>query len=163
VFKKNLISYWQAILLGAIYGFMFGGVAEIAREMRIEYEERQLMRLSTEQGMPNICLVDTLRWNAIPCLFMFTFAVVSFLVHRFWINRPPSLTRLWQIIGLMAVALFLVPTMAWDWWQGRIFTSEFQQTAIFLLLAALLLGPLYGVSLQLVAKYRRHFNQPKLP
>src|ERR1044072_1931188 len=111
---KTPFAYWRASVLGAVDGFIFGGLCEIANRIHFEFQVREAARLAAEGG-PIIDMAYILRWWVTPCFFLLVFAIVSLVVHWLRANRALSVTRLWQEIGFVAVSACVLPTLAYGW------------------------------------------------
>jgi hypothetical protein len=77
--------------LGAISGFIFGGLCEIANRIRFEFQLREVERIAARGG-PIIDMAYALRWWVLPCFFMLVFAALSPFVH--WLRSKHSLSTL---------------------------------------------------------------------
>jgi hypothetical protein len=150
---KNLCAHWRAGVLGAVYGFFFGGFCEIANRTHFEFQARELVRISAEGG-PDIDIWYHLHWWALPCLFMLVFAIVSPFVHWIRSKRSSSIKRLWQEVGFAAVSVCVLPTLAYGWLSGLPINSEIIVTILFLFGLAFAFSFIFAAFLQMVANYR---------
>jgi hypothetical protein len=159
---KTPFAYWRASVLGAVDGFIFGGLCEIANRIHFEFQVREAARLAAEGG-PIIDMAYILRWWVTPCFFLLVFAIVSLVVHWLRANRALSVTRLWQEIGFVAVSACVLPTLAYGWSRGLPFTSAIVGTSIFLFGLAFALNFIFGAFLQMVANYHARRKDIFLP
>jgi hypothetical protein len=159
---KNPFTYWHAVVLGAVDGFIFGGCCEIANRIQFEFRLRELERIAAEGG-PIIDIAYVLRWWMLPCFFLLVFAVVSLFVHWLRSSRSLSITRLWQEVGFVAVAACVLPTLIYGWLNDLPFNSEIIGTSFFLFGLASVLNFMFGAFLQMVANYHARRRENLLP
>lgn len=99
--KKSLsaLSIW---VLGAINGLLVGLIVERAR---IGYLNYQMGRIAQEYAQSEwaVDFVEARSEAIIPLVCIVTFAVVSYLFHRYFINRPRPLLLTWLVMSLIAV------------------------------------------------------------
>jgi hypothetical protein len=108
-------NWWRACILGAINGVLFGGTAEILREMYNDYQWRRITEESERLGLSPPLMGDSLHWWAIPLWATVFFILTSLFVHKFWANRVKSPILLWQIIGVTGVTVWSIfwQTVVW--------------------------------------------------
>jgi hypothetical protein len=66
---SNPSAYWRSSILGAISGFLFGSLCEIANRIHFEFQLREVEKIAADGG-PIIDNVYVLRWWMLPCFFM---------------------------------------------------------------------------------------------
>jgi hypothetical protein len=157
---SRLFNQWRAFILGAINGLLFGGAAEVARELYFEYEYQMMVEAHTRRGIyvwPQF--VDLLRWHFIPSICLVVFSIGSFLIHRYWTSRPKSLLLLWQMIGVVcATASFIVEAAIEQ--RG---SSELVWRWLFCLVLVLVINSTYGAAIKMAAAYYSLNRKVSLP
>lgn len=89
--------------LGALNGVIIGLIAEEARVRYLNYLMSQAAREYARTDLA-VDFVDAYRRPLVPLICIISFAAVSYLVHRYFINRPQVLLLFWLMLG--AVSLF---------------------------------------------------------
>ena len=159
---SNPLAYWRGSVLGAVNGFIFGGLCEIANRIYFDFQLRELERIAAKGG-PIIDIAYVLRWWMLPCFFMLVFAVVSLFMHWLRSNRSLSILRLWVEVGLVAVAACVMPTLIYGLLNGLPFTGEIIGTSVFLFGLAFVLNFLFGAFLRMVINYNARRKEISLP
>jgi FtsH-binding integral membrane protein len=147
---SRLFNQWRAFILGAINGLLFGGAAEVAREIYFEYEYRMMVESHERQGIyiwPQV--IDLLRWHFIPSICLVVFSVGSLLIHRYRQGRPKSLLLLWQLIGVVCATVSFIVEAAIEQ-RGN---SELVWKWLFCLALVLVINSIYGATIKMFASY----------
>lgn len=94
----------STLWLGAINGLLVGLAIEVARVAYLNYQMDLAARQYTDANY--WADFDSARWEPLtPLVGLLVFAVVSFLVRKYFMHRPRLLLSLWFGLGGSAIAL----------------------------------------------------------
>jgi hypothetical protein len=153
---------WQGGLLGAIEGFIFGGMCEVANRIYFEYRLRELQRIA-DAGGPIMDMSYLLRWWMLPCFFAILFAIVSYFIHRVRAKSSVSLLRLWLEIGFTAVSACFIPAYLYEWLDESQLTSETIAAGFVLLGFVVVLSQIFVGLLKIAGSYQLYVRRGPLP
>jgi hypothetical protein len=145
---RTVFSFWRIGALGALNGLLYGEVADIVYRIHLWYEVNRA----------DITLTYLLRLSPLPVVIAFFFTTSSYLVHRYWLNRPKSLLILWQVIGFAGFSGFVLTMIV-----IRPSTNLYRLPDILMrwlvgLILVACVNLVYGLVIQLAAK---HYLQEK--
>lgn len=112
--QKRALTPASTLWLGTIDGLLVGLALETGRVTYLNY---QMSLAAWEYAETNLWADFTsARWEPLtPLVSMLVFAVVGYLVRRYFMNRPRLLISLWFGIGGIALALgFFMSTLSPD-------------------------------------------------
>jgi hypothetical protein len=117
--KLNAVRYCT---LGALNGWLFGTLAWWLNELHVNDMSKAAPSEVSNSPEAITCLAEMFppNYGEVVILCMLTFAMVSYGVHRALLKRPLSLLLLWQVIGLLSLALLLI--LAELRWGGDFFS-----------------------------------------
>ena len=144
---KNALAYGRAAILGALNGFIFGYLCELAYRVKFNAFMRELGRIADEAG-PIVDVWYPWDWWMLPGFFVSIFAIVSLFMHWTRSKRALSKARLWQEIGLISVAVSLLPILVYHYYRVSVFSVG---TVLFLFGLAIVLNSLFGGFLQIAS------------
>ena len=150
--RRNPFAYWCAALLGALNGFLFGYLCELANRIRFNSFLRELERIADEGG-PIVDVWYPWVWWTLPITFLGIFAIACLFIYWLRFNRSLSIVRLWQEIGFVSVMLFLFPMVLYYRWAGWTFGFTFVGEVLFLLGLAFALNSIFGGILQILSNH----------
>lgn len=170
-------NQWRACVLGALNGLMIGVIASTIIRIYTDYEAINILREIPNDPMLAHFLrtVDPIWYGVITGLCIPLFALASFIIHSYFLQRLKSIAVLWQCIGLLGIAGGLLLLLAADFLEYLLSGHGIVRYIIVLLikfwwLCVVFLGSLaainfiYGVIIQLsLVEYSRMNNKIKLP
>ena len=149
-----MLQYSLAMLLGAIDGFIFGCFCEIPNRIWFQFQLREVEAIAARGG-PTIDIAYMLNWWALPVIFLLVFAPISIFVHWLRHSRSISALRLWQEIGLLAVALTVATMSVYGLLKGLPFNGEILGTFLFLFLLVIILNVFFSMLVKITRLHRQ--------
>ena len=100
--NMKILTPLMTSAVGAINGLLVGVIAEEARIRYLNYEMSQAAREYAHSDWA-VDFVDAYRRPLVPLICILSFALVSYLVHRYFVTRPQALLLFWVLLGAVAV------------------------------------------------------------
>lgn len=102
------MTRFNVFSLGAIDGLIVGLLIEKARIAYLNYQMTQAAREHAQQYTQTDYWADFIeaRWEPfVPLVSIAVFAIVSYLIYEFFLNRPRLLILIWFGLGIVALSL----------------------------------------------------------
>ena len=100
--KKTILTPAMASAIGGINGLLVGLIAETARIRFLNYEMSQAAREYARTPWA-VDFVDAYWQPLAPLICVVSFALVSYLFHRYFLSYPKRLLWTWLLLGGIAV------------------------------------------------------------
>lgn len=100
--KKKTLTPVVMLAIGGINGLLVGLIAETARIRFLNYEMSQAAREYARTPWA-VDFVDAYWQPLVPLICVIVFAVVSDVVHRYFLGYPKPLLFTWLLLGVIAV------------------------------------------------------------
>jgi hypothetical protein len=150
-------------ILGALNGLVLGCMVEASTHALVWYLNRR-MRYVAKGANEFINPVEyPPNWWTTPLVFMLVFTVASVIVHRFWLNSPPSIHRLWQKVGFLGTTSLFAYALAYDLFVRGVFSPGTVALYAILFAVAACYNYLFGMFARMVADYVALGRKASLP
>jgi hypothetical protein len=154
---------WSVTVLGTLNGIVLGCLVEALIHAYVWFVNRRMRELARASNEIFCPIEYPPHWWVTPCIFMFAFAGSSIVVHRFWLAPVPSVTRLWQKIGLVGSGALMLYAVAYDVIVRMVFSSATVAIYAGLFILAAGFNYLFGMFVRLAADYVARIKKTSLP
>ena len=151
MYPKGWINSIRYCALGAVDGWLFGTFAWLLNEMRLRGAlPTPNFIVTTDGSIIDLANPIPPSYGEVSIFCMLTFSIVSYGVHRIVVKRRLPILLLWQVIGLISLALVLC--LAYLGWQRYFFSPSKGWIILFGLVTVLISNFIVGAVLDSAAK-----------